>query len=90
MRGAALHFLDHGDWDRALLHLDQTTDALTHIRGTARSGVAALIAVRRGDRATAERHITAVADIPYLSGVAFLLAAQYLTRGESVAGRGRR
>ena len=35
--------------------------------------------MRRGDRATAERHITAVADIPYLSGLDFLIAAQYLT-----------
>jgi DNA-binding CsgD family transcriptional regulator len=76
---AALHFLKRGEWEQALLHLDQVSDDQPPYYSLIRSGAVALIAIRRGDRATAERHIAAVADIPYLSGLDFLVAAEHLT-----------
>ena len=62
-----------------MLHLDQTPDPLSPYQSLHRSGRRRVDRAASGDRATAERHITAVADIPNLSGVEFLLAAQYLS-----------
>jgi DNA-binding CsgD family transcriptional regulator len=78
-RAAANYLLERGDWDTALLYVDQMADAVTPRQSLHRSGAAALIAMRRGDRVSAAEHITAVADIPYLGGVVLLLAAQHLT-----------
>ena len=78
-RSASIHFLDCGDWDRALLHLDQMSDALTPYQSVHRHGATALIAIRRGDRTTAARNIAAVQGVPYLSALDFLLVAEYLT-----------
>src|SRR5262249_37166802 len=75
----AAHHLEHGDWDQAVLHLDQIADVPTLPQESLiKNGIAALIAIHRGDRATAERHIAAVADVPYLSGVLFLISAGQL------------
>ena len=79
LTGAA-HYLDRGDWDQTMLHLDQVADGPTVAQHSLiKNGTAALIAMHRGDRATAERSVTAVADIPYLSGVLFLIPAGQLT-----------
>jgi DNA-binding CsgD family transcriptional regulator len=83
-RTAACHFVDRGEWDKAQLYLDQIADPLTPFQSLQCNGAAALIAIRRGDRATAERHIAAVADIPYLSGVDFLTYAHYLTLAKAL------
>jgi DNA-binding CsgD family transcriptional regulator len=77
-RAAANCLLGRGDWDQALLHLGHTAHVLTPHQSLHRSGTAALIAIRRGDTATARRHITAVADIPYLRSVVLFLGAQNL------------
>lgn len=37
-----------------------------------------------GDRRTAERHVSAVANISYLSGIDALIAADYLTMGQAM------
>src|SRR5262249_15539091 len=71
---AAAHHLEHGDWDQATLHLDQLADMQTIPQYSLyTSSMAGLIAIHRGDRATAERHIAAGADIPYVSGVLALI-----------------
>ena len=76
LTGAA-HHLEHGNWDQALSHLDQVADLPSNpYDSLIKTGYAALIATWRGERAAAERHIAAVADIPYTtSGVLFLIAA---------------
>jgi DNA-binding NarL/FixJ family response regulator len=78
-RTAAYCYLEHGDWDRALFHLDQFAEALTNDLALLKSGAAALIAMCRDDRATAQRHIAAVAHIPYLGGLESIMAAKSLT-----------
>ena len=62
---AATHYFLVGRWDDALVELDaiaqvpedQAYTGMVH-------GLAALVAIRRDDRATAERHLTAAADQP--------------------------
>jgi DNA-binding CsgD family transcriptional regulator len=78
----AEHFFAHGDWDRAILHLDQA-NALTGVYALRRHGLAALIAVHRDRLDRARQHLAAVADMPYRSGAgrvngAWLLEAEAL------------
>jgi DNA-binding CsgD family transcriptional regulator len=77
-RVAAGYYREHGDWDRALFHFDQFAEALTNDLALLKSGATALIAISRADRATAERHIAAVAHVPYLTGLESIITAQAL------------
>lgn len=80
---AAEQFLVLGDWDQSLLHLDQILE-IRHpgsmLRGHA---AAALIHVRRGERAEAEALFAAVAHLPYLDGV-MRLHAQWLIEAQAL------
>ena len=72
-------YLERGDWDQRTGASRPDAHALSPYVSLDMNGAAALIAIRRGDRDNAERHITVVADIPYLSTLYLLLNAQRLT-----------
>ena len=62
---AATYFTDHGDWDQALLYLDQLLDGgieEAHQRLRVR-GHYAFIAISQGSRTLAERQIATVGDL---------------------------
>jgi DNA-binding CsgD family transcriptional regulator len=78
---AAGFFLEQGDWDQALLYLDQVTDGpdiVTKKRAEA-AGYRARIALSRGDQAATRRHLLVLDEAPgvmriYLDGL-YLVAA---------------
>ena len=78
--GVAAEFsMDHGKWDEALLHLDHLVGVPEVGLDVVGAGMSAMIAMCRGDRSTAQRHIAEVADRvdptdPYLVGYTYHLA----------------
>ena len=63
----AEYFFARGDWDSAILHLDQAT-SLTGEYALRKHGLTALIAVHRDQLDKARQHLAAVAHMPYRSG----------------------
>jgi DNA-binding CsgD family transcriptional regulator len=82
--GAADHFRRCGDWDQALFYLGQI-EAYTPYQSLSKHGMAALIHAHRGDLAATATHLAVVDDIPYTSGLDYMIAAASLIVARAMA-----